>query len=508
MNFWKDILLEISKTHSDKTAIIDNSDEKNLPISYGDFSKYVNKIREIFVANTDSYDRIIIGLPAGIGAVSSFWAAACANRCYVPVFADNALDRLLSIITSIEPELILIPQEKTEFLNHSFQEHGYFKIFDFEYPLNIVVYKRDSSRQGITEDFSETKSLEQTQPKLAVILYTSGSTGIPKGIMHTHESQKSAIQSFIKTFDLNDKDVLFASIPPHFDAATYDIFATLSVGAQLIIPSKNAFLDPKRLCEFMANHDITIIPAVPTTLRLIMTYGRPERFQFDSVRSVQPGGEVLTVEFAKNLQDHFPNAVITNMFGPAEIITCSCFHISKNFLESQPSEIPVGSSFGNGFYKINEDGELAIGGEQLMLGYWKNPQLTEEKIMLENNRRFYLTGDIAEVSKDGFLLFRGRRDRLVKRRGIRIELDDVQKNLEKIPEIAVVGVISQPDPRQGCRIISHMQLKEGILYTSTEVKDLCNKFVPEDMVPDKIVIHRSLPRTSTGKIDLQALTKL
>lgn len=492
---WKSLLQQRTETRPDAIAIRDASERALKNVSYRELSSRVDFFEKVISASTPENGRVAVLLPGGTDCVSAFWGAAAAERCYIPLFVDLALDRLQAILADTDPYLVILEVSAEEKLAEALLNLG---------------YRRDA---GFADEYcafyskKQARLVELPEP-LAVILFTSGSTGLPKGIMHTRRTHANAIRAFIETYKLGSEDRVFASIPPHFDAATYDIFSTLSVGGQIIIPDRHGFENPRAMCEFLATVEATVIPAVPTTLRLLISYGKPERFKYESVRSVQPGGEVLTVEFAQKLQAVFPNAVITNMFGPAEIITCSCFHIPRDYFAVPREGIPVGKTYGNGSFLIMEDGELLITGDQLMLGYWNNRELTQEKIRVIDGIRYYATGDIVQLNAEGQLEFKGRRDRMIKRRGIRIELDDIQKNLEKLPGVAGVGVVAKPDPRQGMRIIAHIQGLDGVEIDPLKFKDDAREVLPDEMVPDKILVHVNIPRTSTGKIDLQSLVAL
>lgn len=491
-----DRLKSLVERHPTAVAVTDHTSDQTISYTFSEMADRVYKLKNQIEKITSAGEGVAFLLETGAESVCAFWAAVCAERCYIPLHLDMAIERLQAVLDDTKPAVILGDRASRDELTKILSRFGYREeTWDDADP--VVFYRRDDAR----------KFTGFPQP-VAAIVHTSGSTGIPKGIVHSRTSLHSSIAAFRDLFGAGPGDRVFTTVPHHFDVAIFDIFSFVMTGAEIIIPNSSLFERPRALCEFLHKEGITFLHAVPTTNRLILNYGKPERFEYSKVRHVITGGEVLTSDTAMKLQKAFSSAVLHNLYGPAEIICCTYFSLPKDFFEAPRDSVPIGRIFGKNEFKIAEDGELLVTGEQLMLEYWNRPDLTDEKISLIDGKRWYATGDIVRENEEGLLEYRGRRDRMVKRRGIRIELDDIQGNMTKVAGVIEAAVVAKPDAVQGCRIIAHVCLKEGFTRDALSLKEDCRFILPSDMVPDRIEIQEKFPRTSTGKVDYQSLVSL
>lgn len=489
------ILDELAGQFSSQRAITDFTSGKQKILTFSELQKRVGELKEIISRDTRPDQGVAILLPTAMESVCAFWAAVCADRTYIPLFTDMAIDRLKSILEDTIPALVILGKNSRSDLSQILNELGYEE--DLQARSNSISYFRKPSGRALG-----------VADRPAAIVHTSGSTGIPKGIMHSKKSLHSAILAFYETFPLAPGDRVFTTIPHHFDVAIFDIFSFLMRGAEIIIPHSSLFESPRLLAEFLASEGVTCFHAVPTTSRLLLNYGKPERFQYPQMKHVITGGEILTIDIAQKIRNVFSGATLHNLYGPAEIICCTYYSVPNDFFSAPHDSVPIGRIFGNNEFRLGADGELFVTGDQLMIGYWNKPELTAEKISYIDGKRWYATGDLVRIDDDGLLVYRGRRDRMVKRRGVRIELDDIQKNLTKMPGVVEAAVVSKDDAFQGCRIIAHVCLAEGQEQDPFALKELCANFLPKDLVPDRFEVHKGLPRTSTGKIDYQSLAHL
>lgn len=494
LNF-NQILSDLAGRFPSHVAISDFTSGKQRKMTFSELAKRVGELKELITRATRPDQGVAILLPVGIESICAFWAAVCADRTYIPLFVDMAVDRLRMILEDTNPALVIHDRKSDPMLVQILTELGYEKERREESDP-VAFFRKPSGRSlGVAD-------------RPAAIVHTSGSTGVPKGIMHSKKSLQSAIIAFYETFALAPGDRIFTTIPHHFDVAIFDIFSFLMRGVEVIIPDSSLFEGPRDLAEFLANEGVACFHAVPTTSRLLLNYGKPERFQYPRLTHVITGGEILTVDIAQKVRDVFRSATLHNLYGPAEIICCTCYSVPEDFFSKPHESVPIGRIFGNNEYMLGEDGELIVTGDQLMIGYWNKPELTAEKISFINGKRWYATGDLVRVDEDGLLVYRGRRDRMVKRRGIRIELDDIQNNLIKVPGVIEAAVVAKSDAFQGCRIVAHVCLADGIEGDPFALKEMSANVLPKDLVPDRFEIHKGLPRTSTGKIDYQTLAQL
>jgi len=372
--------------------------------------------------------------------------------------------------------------------------------------------------------FSQVPHLDQLpgilEQDLAFILYTSGSTGIPKGIMHTHYSglALAKIASRLYGFTENDKVGTFA--PLHFDPSTFGYFAAPLAGATaVIIPDAHLSLPPS-LSALVAKEKITIWYSVPLMLINALLYGEIEKHDFSSLRWVLFAGEVFTTKHLRALMQLWPHAKFSNLYGPAEVILCTYYHLKSIPQADEP--IPIGTVWDNTEYRIlleegteapaGVPGELAVRTATMMRGYWNNPELTERslyriKVADGYDHVYYKTGDLVKENEQGQLLFLGRSDRQIKLRGFRIELDEIEQTLlkhEGVKEAVVVVVEGENDYRKLSAAINPMR---GSHIDIRELKTFCKSHLPSYAIPESIEVASDFPRTSSGKIDRKEIIK-
>lgn len=479
----------VLRTHSDRIAFIDETQSPPRSYTFAEAGAEIEELQEFLETNIPAHGRIAILVPRSFAAVRTIMASVRARRCYIPLHADLAHERLRAALIDTEPTLIALHASQIESLKALFTDLGYSEIVSEN---EIRFYHRD-----IHEPPAEIEH--------GIILHTSGSTGMPKAILHSRAAFMSCVFWVLETFRPGPDDKVLSTIPYHFDPSIFDIFSTFLGGAEFVIPSDSLLEDPGAFCEYLARREISVVNSVPTFLRFVQGYGSPDRFEYRKLKHIYVGGEIFDVECARTLQRQFRHSRLFNFCGPAEIICASYYPIPDDFFAIPRKTIPIGSTFGVGEYRITDEGEMLVTGEQLMLGYWKRPDLTEQKIVEWDGRRWYRTGDIVHREGDGPLEYVGRRDRMIKRKAVRIELDDIQRNLTNRPGIHEVAVTARPDPLQGSRIIAHVVWADPAPPSAVELKRRSKEWLPHDMIPDRFEFHPKLPLTSTGKIDYQKL---
>ncbi|MEM7393172.1 MAG: AMP-binding protein, partial [Verrucomicrobiota bacterium] len=276
-----------------------------------------------------------------------------------------------------------------------------------------------------------------------------------------------------------------------------DLFLCLKHQATLILVPQTIRANPMKLAGFIAEQQATIWYSTPTTLRLLVEHGKLERHDFSPLRLGLFAGEVLPPRYVRAIQSAWPAARLFNLYGPTETNVCALFEIPAGLPETM-DELPIGRPcFG---YEGRVDGpdepssgELHVRGPGLMAGYWNGPPAEP----------WYATGDWVRAAEDGTLHFCGRRDRMVKRYGHRVEPAEVEACLIEHPEVTGVAVITEPSPDQGSWLIACLETPEPL--SILDLKQYCAERLSPHLVPDRFVFYPSLPLTSTGKVDLQSL---
>ncbi|MDZ8188239.1 MAG: amino acid adenylation domain-containing protein [Nostoc sp. ChiSLP02] len=367
----------------------------------------------------------------------------------------------------------------------------------------------DTNWQLISQLTQENPVADVQASNLAYVIYTSGSTGQPKGVQISHKSVSNFLSAMQQRPGITKQDTLLAITTISFDIAALEIFLPITVGACLVIASRNATLDGRELFDLLVKSKATIMQATPATWRLLLD----SNYQFSNLK-ILCGGEALPWDLVNQLVDK--SASLWNLYGPTEATIWS----SVCQLESNESLISIGRPIGNTqIYILDQNlqpvpigvpGELHIGGAGLARGYLNRPELTQEKFIPNpfekaGGSKLYKTGDLARYLPDGKIEYLGRIDNQVKIRGFRIELGEIEAALSQHPHVQASCVIAREDVRGDKRLVAYIVPQPQVKLIIRELRSDLKKKLPEYIVPSAIVILESLPLTPNGKIDRRAL---
>lgn len=344
---------------------------------------------------------------------------------------------------------------------------------------------------------------------LAFILNTSGSTGVPKAVMITHQNVCSFIQWSFDQYHFYSTD-RFASIAPfHFDLSVFDIYVSLYFNATLVLFEPEVVKNPMLLAAHIAEYNISVLYATPTLYISLVDYGKMSKYRYDAVRYIFFAGEPFQIPKLKALYQIIPQARYSNWYGPTETNVVTYYDLPQNIMdikEALPIGVPCTHVIARMAYGTDHPvGTLCISGPNVSAGYFNQPSLTKEVFHLEDQVMWYRTGDLVSVHASGNYFFHGRKDRMVKRRGYRIELDEVQHILSGLDCFEQVAVI---------HTTHHGALQINCVYTSIQPLDRLTiahqvqSKLPMYMMPDHFIWIEALPLTSTGKIDYKAVLAL
>lgn len=354
---------------------------------------------------------------------------------------------------------------------------------------------------------------------LAYIMYTSGSTGAPKGLMHTHRSGLSYAQLSARRYGVRSDDRLGNHSPLHFDMSTFEYLTGPLCGATTVIIPEEATLFPRSLAELAERERLTFWYSVPLALIQLLERGGLEERDLSSLRWVLFGGEPLAPKHLARLMELWPNARFSNSYGPAEVNQCTAYDVPPGPLDLE-EPIPIGPVWEGAEGLIVDDkdqpvtpgepGELLIRAPTRMRGYWGGPDLNRKAFLRRSafagfETVYYRTGDTVRDRGDGNLLFLGRKDRLVKVRGYRVELDEVEAVLCALPEVAEAAAVDIREPGGMTVIVAAALLRPGASLTADQMRRAAARTLSTYAVPAQAEIRDSLPRTGSGKIDRTAL---
>lgn len=346
------------------------------------------------------------------------------------------------------------------------------------------------------------------------IMFTSGSTGIPKGIVANHRSVMDFIDYFIEIFHIRANDIIANQAPWDFDVSIKDIFSSVRVGAELQIIPKKYFSLPVQLVEFLEKKKVTTLIWAVSALCIISTRGILDHIRPSGIQKIIFSGEVMPIRQYNIWRKHYPQAMIANVYGPTEI-TCNCTYFFVHGFYDEEEEIPIGEAFPNErVFLLDEDekliekeetehriGEICVSGTAVTAGYYNNAK-ESEKSFVQNplNKSYreiiYKTGDMGYYNKDKQLCFASRKDYQIKHMGHRIELSEIEKAISSIPGTGLSCCIYQ-----NSEIYAFI---EGKIEERRIVMALKKK-LPVYMVPAKILNVDTIPLNKNGKIDRKKL---
>jgi len=355
---------------------------------------------------------------------------------------------------------------------------------------------------------------------LGYIMYTSGSTGNPKGMMHTHHGSVTYANWGRAYVGMQSSDKVASHAPLHFDLSIFDFFSTARAGATVVLVPEAITRFPASWTKYIEDEQISIVFTVPYTLTTMLEQGVMEKRNLDSLRWILFGGEPFPPNQLRKFMQELPNVRLTNIYGPAEAPCCTCYDIPSP-LPAGDDPLPIGVVSSNSEDIIidendddctpGESGELCIRSSTLMRGYWNREDLNagaflERRPPGQLPKQYYRTGDRVFRHADGQLRFLGRIDRMVKTRGHRVELDEVEATIAKHDHVLEVAAFVVPDEYGSQIIMAALVPKPGIQIDKSEIHKLLRANLPTYAIPQDIFSMQALPHTSSGKIDRRALT--
>ncbi|WNV85127.1 AMP-binding protein [Umezawaea sp. Da 62-37] len=351
-------------------------------------------------------------------------------------------------------------------------------------------------------------------PDEAYVLYTSGSTGTPKGVVITHANSGAFVDWARRAFPIEVGDQVAVHAPLHFDLPVYDVYVGLAAGATLHPVPERVALFPQALHRFLRDRAITHLYAVPSALTALLTRSTLPTDGLPALKQILYAGEEFRAAALADLMAAVPAATVANLYGPIETNVITSHVVTR---PPRPEErIPVGrpvdgaliallAADGTASFSGPAEGELVVAGPSVTPGYLGRPDLTGTATVVlttsDGEKPFYRTGDIARRDRDGLLHLLGRRDGLVKTRGYRVEIGEVETALGTHPDLAEVVVVPVPDPLLTTRLHALVVPRPGHRAPSAaDVVAHCRDRLPGYMVPGAVHVVADLPRTSTGKV--------
>jgi amino acid adenylation domain-containing protein len=380
-------------------------------------------------------------------------------------------------------------------------------------PKSVVWIDCDAV-DGTVESVTQEPSMKVNALSPAYVMYTSGSTGAPKGVIVSHRAvNRLAVNGGYASIE--STDCIAHCSNPAFDASTFEIWGALLNGARVLLVPQAILLDAAQLAKVLIEERSTVLFL---TVGLLRAYQETLSQVFGGLRYLITGGEVLDPELARKILRH-SNRGFINAYGPTECTTFATTH-SIRAIEAHAASIPIGSPISNTtIYILNGRlqplplgvvGEVFIGGPGVALGYLNRPELTAERFVLDPfigdpNATMYKTGDLGRWLADGKIEYIGRNDQQVKIRGFRIELEEVEAQLLRHNAVGEAVVLARQDEPEQKRLVAYVIAKGGTAPSADGLREHLKRALPEYMVPSAFVVLEVFPLTPNGKLDRRAL---
>jgi acyl-coenzyme A synthetase/AMP-(fatty) acid ligase len=319
-------------------------------------------------------------------------------------------------------------------------------------------------------------------------------------------------------FEPTSDDRFSSHAPFHFDLSVLDIYVSMKHGATLYLISEELGKNPKELARFIAANQLTIWYSTPSILTLLVQFGNLGAHFAPSLRIVLFAGEVFPIKHLREIKKHWPSPVYYNLYGPTETNVCTFARIPDIVPENRDMPYAIGFPcphcralvLDEGGQEVapGREGLLYISGPSLFAGYWNRPIENASAFLDRHGVRWYNTGDVVRwVQGEGFV-YVGRKDRMVKRRGYRIELGEIERALYTHPQVREAAVVSLLDAESVVKIVAFVSCNATETPSIVELKSFCGTNLPAYMNPDRFVFRGTLPKTSTDKVDYQALRRV
>ena len=513
------LLRETARRCPDRSAVEDP--ERGSTISYAKLEELSDTVSDELIRHgVQPGDRVAIVAPKSVSVVAAIFGVLKSRAAYVPVDPGAPQSRNATILDDCSVRAAVVAKSLLRGLSAAMSSRSFDVITEVGDDA-VLVGINDARDMGTTRNGEGAKrTTEPAAPlpdDLSYILYTSGSTGRPKGIAHTHSSALSFIDWCSDAFSPTEKDRFSSHAPFHFDLSILDLFLPVKHGATLVLIGDDTAKQPLRLGPFIAEHRITIWYSTPSILRLLTEFGKLNQLDFSALRLVLFAGEVFPVKHLRALKQAWPHPRYFNLYGPTETNVCTAYEIPADFPADRTDAFAIGfACSGDRTIVVDEagheagageEGELLVAGGSVMLEYWNRPDKTKSAFTTDaSGTRWYRTGDVVSVSDTDGYIFRGRRDRMVKRRGYRVELGEIEAALSRHPLVSESAVTAFPDEDNGVLVSAFVVVPEGSRRpTLVEMKRFCAEQLPAYMIPDRFSFPPVLPKTSTHKTDYQQL---
>ena len=482
----------------DKVAYANDKDS----LTFSQVYDYARAIGTYIAQHGFNKQPIVVYMKKHPHAISAFYGVVYSGNFYVPIDEEMPQYRIELILQTLNPQFIICDQD-TQKLVKQFHYEGQTCLFD-----DLI---ETSIQQDLLDDI-RSKALD-IDP--LYIVFTSGSTGVPKGVIANHRSVIDYIENLSLILQVNENTVFGNQAPLYFDACLKELYPTLKFGATAYLVPKNLFMFPIQLIQFLNEHKINTICWVASALSLVSGFKTFDKIQPEYLHTIAFGSEVFPIKQYNEWKRVLPNARFINLYGPTEATGMSCYYeVKKDFAIDEV--IPIGKPFHNTeilllkedqtLAKEDEVGEICIRGTAVTMGYYHNKEKTNEAFVQNPlNDAYpeiiYRTGDLARYNENHDLIFVSRKDYQIKHMGHRIELGEIEQHVNMLEGITNACCIYDQEVEK--IVLYYIGEKE-----TKDVKSYLKGKLPRYMIPNVVKKLEEMPLTPNGKINRNLLKEM
>ncbi len=491
-----DYLERAAERFPERVAVVDSTRE----ILYDRLRMQVRKMAWALISRGLFRRPVVMYLDKGVTAVEAIWGIVYSGCYYTPLDIHMPLSRAGRIVETLEPALILTDEAHLEAAR---EIGGNREILTVE------------AMQGLDVDDAavERHRRQIIDTDLLYVFFTSGSTGIPKGVMISHRAVMDFTEAAVETFGMTEEERIGNQGALHFDLSTLDVYGSVAAGAALYLIPPKYFKFPVKLLQYIAEHRISMIYWVPSALVVTANLRALQVVDVHCLKKITFCGEVMPCKQLNVWRKYVPDALYANLYGPTETTCASTYYIvEREFGEGDM--LPIGKPFRNTRIRLvteegreaqpGEMGEICIGGSSLAYGYYQDEIRTRESFVTYEDGGYkeiwYHTGDLARYNERGELLYLSRKDFQIKHMGHRIELGEIETALNAIEEIGQCCCLYDEEKH---KIVAFLETE----LEEDKIRERLALVIPDYMQPDRYRFVKDMPHNANGKIDRAALRK-
>ncbi len=496
-------LEETIKKFPKKTAVID----KERTILFDNLVFKSKVVAQLIIQKQKINTPIAVFLDKSIESVYSDLGIIYSGNFYMNLDIKAPAERLKNIIQRVEPSMLITSRKLLPIIEQVLSNQYVIIVdeVDYETIINEIAIK------NVLSEIIDTDPL--------CIINTSGSTGTPKGVVLNHRSFIDFTERSIESYSFSDNEIMGSLSPLVFDIYSFELCMLMAKATTIVLIPDNYAAFPVKILNVLKEENITFLFWVPTIMVNIANMDLLASFEFPSLKNIWFAGEVFPTKPFNYWRKHLPNVLFSNLYGPIEItLDCVYYKIEREIKDDEP--IPIGFKYKNTDVLIldadnklvkdpNIDGELCVRGTSLAMGYYNNSERTAQAFVQNPlNKAYpeiiYRTGDVVYYNEQREIIFKGRKDSLIKHLGYRIELGEI--------EHVVVNTLKLV---KNCCVVYNYTKKEIVMFYEaiqeidvSEFRKNIGMSLPKYMVPTAYFFKTELPRNTNGKIDRLALSKV